>query len=209
MAMTKEERNAKDREYYQLNKEKLREKKLKLRIKNIEKVRSRARELYAINKEKNKIKYDMTKERKSAYHKKYREENKEKLAAKKIDWYKKNKEVITLKINLYKEKNKEKILQQKKNYRENNPEKILADCAKRRASRIQRTPCWLTDKCLKKIETIYAKAKKLEEKTGIKHHVDHIIPLQGKLVSGLHVPSNLRVVTAKENISKNNKYHVN
>ena len=40
------------------------------------------------------------------------------------------------------------------------------------------------------------------------HHVDHIIPLHGKLVSGLHVESNLQVITQAANCTKSNKYEV-
>jgi len=53
---------------------------------------------------------------------------------------------------------------------------------------------------------IYAEADRLTRETGIKHSVDHIIPLKHKLVSGLHVPNNLQVITLAENISKSNSW---
>ena len=53
---------------------------------------------------------------------------------------------------------------------------------------------------------IYAEAKRLTAETGVAHHVDHIIPLQGDFVSGLHVETNMRVITGSDNSRKRNKF---
>jgi DNA-directed RNA polymerase subunit RPC12/RpoP len=63
------------------------------------------------------------------------------------------------------------------------------------------TPSWV-DK--EKIKAVYAKSREKTKKTGKKHHVDHIWPLQHPICCGLHVHWNLRVVSAKTNISKGN-----
>ena len=78
--------------------------------------------------------------------------------------------------------------------------------ANRRAAKLQRMPLWLSREDRKIIKFIYEMARTLTEVTGIPHHVDHELPLRGKLVSGLHVPSNLQILTASENIRKKNKW---
>lgn len=93
-------------------------------------------------------------------------------------------------------------------YRRRTAAHYVARTARYRAALSQRTPKWLTVEELKQIAAFYELAALFERITGVPHHVDHVIPLRGKTVSGLHVASNLAVIPAKQNIGKGNKYHV-
>ena len=87
-------------------------------------------------------------------------------------------------------------------WRSKNPGKRRAYRAKRHAAELLRTPVWADTI---KIHQIYKLAAHMSTPP-LLYHVDHIIPLQGKTVSGLHVPENLQILTAPENMSKHNKY---
>jgi len=65
------------------------------------------------------------------------------------------------------------------------------------------TPKWANKSTIKKI---YEDADRITQETGIKHQVDHIIPVRSPLVCGLHVENNLRIISAVENISKSNSF---
>lgn len=77
--------------------------------------------------------------------------------------------------------------------------------AKRRALKRNAMPAW-SDRTA--IRAIYEEAKARIKATGQSWHVDHIIPLAGKSVCGLHVPANLRIIPGGDNLRKSNKYEV-
>lgn len=74
--------------------------------------------------------------------------------------------------------------------------------AKRRALKLKATPSWANHTTIK---LIYKTAKDMEKRSGIKYHVDHIIPLRSKIVCGLHCENNLQILTADDNRKKYNK----
>ena len=102
--------------------------------------------------------------------------------------------------------NLEKIKSRITTYQKANRGKVNAWAMRRHAAKMQRTPPWLTKKDFADIAKIYELCAERTRVTGIPHAVDHVIPLQGRTVSGLHIASNLQIITAAENCSKNNKY---
>lgn len=85
---------------------------------------------------------------------------------------------------------------------EANKSYYVAKEARRRAHKLKATPSWVDKEHLR---MIYELREAVSNFTGIIHHVDHEVPLKGKNVSGLHVPWNLRVIPAVENLSKGNR----
>lgn len=85
--------------------------------------------------------------------------------------------------------------------------KNAARTAHRKAVKLQASPSWLTEEHKTAIECKYSVAKMLSVYGNTKHAVDHIVPLQGKTVCGLHVPWNLQVITVEDNLKKGNKFH--
>jgi hypothetical protein len=107
----------------------------------------------------------------------------------------------------YAYKNKQKIRTIASNWQKNNKGKVNANTALRHAVKMQRQPEWLSKEDKLKTKCLYQVAAMLNRESDIKWHVDHIVPLQGENVCGLHVPWNLRVIPAVENMRKNNRFY--
>jgi hypothetical protein len=91
-------------------------------------------------------------------------------------------------------------------WKKENPGKIRAATVKRRVAKVHRTPAWLSEDDHWVIEQAYELAALRTKLFGFPWHVDHIIPLQGKMASGLHVPTNLQVIPGVDNVRKANTY---
>lgn len=135
----------------------------------------------------------------------YVKNNKEILRESRRKYYLVNKEKLKLKSKNYFMNNKDKVRKYEQFRAKNNPAYFNFKASKRRAAILQRTPNWVTTYHLLEISKFYIVARTLKELTGIDYDVDHVIPLQGKLVSGLHVPWNLQVITSTENTKKGNR----
>lgn len=136
----------------------------------------------------------------------YRKKNAERLREKAKRYYHANKEQVNTRKKLWDSENKERRKAHLQKYYEENKDLFTAAAGRRRAATLKRTPAWLTDEDFFRMETMYLYTKSMAQTTGRSYHVDHILPLRGKYVSGLHVPDNLQVLEASENIRKNNRW---
>jgi 5-methylcytosine-specific restriction endonuclease McrA len=91
-------------------------------------------------------------------------------------------------------------------WKEANKTQVRADTKARRRKHRDATPKWLSRKQKSEIRQIYQIAITMTQTTGEQYVVDHIVPLRGEVVCGLHVPWNLRVITQDENLKKSNKH---
>jgi len=134
--------------------------------------------------------------------------NPEKVKEQNRRYAKKHPEKIVAKVTKWRDKDPEHAAVIAKKSRIKHKSRVTANKMNYRATKINRTPIWLTEFDLLKIKCIYSIAAMLTRENKEPWHVDHIIPLKGKLVSGLHVPNNLHPMRGTENICKNNKYEV-
>ncbi len=129
------------------------------------------------------------------YLKSYRKENKNRIKQQRVVYYQNHKHE-------WKRGRSQYNPLQRRKYTTANLHKVNLWGANRRARKLCATPRWVN---YSEIEVFYYVARTLTELIGIQYVVDHVIPLKNPLVSGLHVPWNLQILTSKENSEKGNK----
>jgi len=157
------------------------------------------------------------KDRKRATDKAYRENNKQKVRKGWKDWADRNRASMNEARKAWRESNKERLALYWKNYHAekphirrmsslkyyyNNKDKVSAQNRLHQKQVKVATPAWYNSFS---VRVKYKERDTMSKVTGIVHHVDHIIPLQGENVCGLHVHNNLRVIPARDNLRKSNK----
>jgi hypothetical protein len=151
------------------------------------------------------------KELRRATQKRYADKNKEKVLEASKKWNRENKEKLNIASKNYYHRNKDtqefkdNNSRKTREWHKNNPSKVLEQSSRKRASKLKRIPSWLTNVDLFEMQCIYVYAKSLNN-VGLNYHVDHIIPLRGKQISGLHIATNLQVIPATDNLIKSNTF---
>ncbi len=125
----------------------------------------------------------------------YAKLNKEKAKQNAKEWYNNNKEYAL-----------ERMKQYNKKWRIENKDKNCSKSNKYRADKLKATPCWVDEEHKWLIDEVYHLAQVRNNFTKFSWHVDHVVPLKGKDVCGLHVVENLQVIPSKENLQKGNKH---
>ena len=132
--------------------------------------------------------------------------NRESRLVKAKEWRDANKDKQTVAIQVWREANVQKLAETYRDWAKRNKGKVNAKWMQREAAKKCRTPSWLDAQMKQQIEVEYSLAAWCTEVMNEPYHVDHIVPLQGKTVSGLHVPWNLQVIPAKLNQQKSNHF---
>ena len=121
-------------------------------------------------------------------------------------WRKENKERKSETDRTYRYLNKDRIKNYQSTYYSLNKPHYAERTARRKASKLQATPHWLSEKQLEEIAYIYNLRSEMNFLSDYEYHVDHIIPLQGENVCGLHVPWNLQLLPKEINLAKSNRH---
>jgi hypothetical protein len=152
-----------------------------------------------------KARYLHEKETRAAHNKAWRAAHAEDLPTIRRDYRAANKDAISTRDREYYAANKERIAARRKAYRAENAAAIAAYNRARQVAKVQRTPKWLSADDHWLMTQAYELAALRTKLFGFPWHVDHVLPLHGRRVSGLHVPTNLQVIPGTDNCKKSNK----
>lgn len=144
-------------------------------------------------------------EPKRLYAKAYNDAHRAERRAKVEAWSAERAAKVLARDRLWREERREYVRAEYRAWALANQGRINAKTARRQTAVRRATPAWAD---LRAIEAFYVEAARLTRETGIRYEVDHIYPVQGKTVCGLHVAGNLHVITKIENMRKKNKYPV-
>jgi 5-methylcytosine-specific restriction endonuclease McrA len=147
-----------------------------------------------------KVEWSQAAETRAEYFREYN--RKDAVRDKKHDWYLENREQV---IQTAATRPAAVLREYRNAWKEANKVQVRADTKARRRKHRDATPNWLTRRQKSEIRQLYQIAITMTQTTGEQYVVDHIVPLRGEEVCGLHVPWNLRVITQEENLKKSNK----
>lgn len=146
-------------------------------------------------------------EKHADYNRTYAEKHPDRVSQNYKNWRSKYPERVEAKNNIWQSANWEKYLGISSAWKKRNRAHTNAKSKERRLAQDRRTPKWLTEQDFVNIRKFYLLADELSKAYGFPWHVDHIIPLKGRNVSGLHVTSNLQVIPGSDNMRKGNSFH--
>jgi hypothetical protein len=146
--------------------------------------------------------YQVNRERLRKKSKKWYLVNREYVLEKSKKWDQDNPRLRSKYFNKWAQANPELKREGRKRWAQANPDAVNALKARRRSAKKNALISWANASAIKKF---YTEACRLTKLTGVKHHVDHIYPLQSEYMCGLHVETNLQILTEKENVAKGNR----
>ena len=147
-------------------------------------------------------------EKHSASMKKWIENNRELHGVRVKRWQAANKDKVRADAKAWVAANPDKVKAKTKRYIQRHPDAYTARSVASVAKRAKRVPKWLTSDDRWMMREAYKLAKLRTTLFGFVWEVDHVVPLRGEFVSGLHVPMNLQVIPKTDNRNKRNHYSI-